>query len=148
MSLVAKPSQREQSGSPIYRLQRLFFAASVVLGTTAILVAAFTNPPYWGSHPGIASAIATNATDSDLMDQTHLVTQLIAAYLLPPGFLAMAWLANRRSPWLASIGALLSVLGFLPLALYVGQDSCTTTSGAGAAALSLSTWLSGGIPIP
>ncbi len=107
----------------IYRLQRLLFAASVFLGTAAILVAAFTNPPYFGSEPGIASAIATNAADSDLMDQTHLVMMLIAAYSLPFTFLAMAWLANRRSPWLASVGALISMLGFLPLALYVGQDS-------------------------
>lgn len=35
----------------------------------------------------------------------------------------MAWLANRRSPWLASIGAFIALLGFLPLALYVGQDA-------------------------
>jgi hypothetical protein len=61
--------------------------------------------------------------DSDLMDSTHLVAQLIAAYLLPLGFLTMAWLANRRAPWLASIGAFMALLGFLPLALYVGQDS-------------------------
>jgi hypothetical protein len=101
----------------------VFFAACILLGTAVILVAAFTNPPYYGSQPGIASAIATNATAGDLMDQTHLVAQLIAAYMLPLGFLAMAWLANRRSPWLVSIGALLTLLGFLPLALYVGQDS-------------------------
>ena len=107
----------------IYRLQRLFFAASIFLGTAAILVSAFTNPPYFGSEPGIAAAIATNAAGSDLMDQIHLVTLLIAAYLLPLGFLAMAWLANRRSPWLASLGALIALLGFLPLALYAGQDS-------------------------
>lgn len=94
-----------------------------MLGPAAILVAAFANPPYYGSGPGVASAIATNAADTDLMDQTHLVAQLIAAYLLPIAFLAMAWLANRRSPWLASIGAVLSWLGFAPLALYVGQDS-------------------------
>jgi hypothetical protein len=97
-------------------------AASIVLGTAAILVAAFANPPYYGSQQGIASAIATNATDSDLVDQTHLVAQLIAAYLLPLAFLSIAWLANRRSPWLASIGAFITLLGFLPLALYVGQD--------------------------
>lgn len=112
-----------RSAPRICRFQRRFFAASLVLGTAAILVAAFTNPPYWGSQQGIASAIATNARDPDLMDQTHLVAQLIAAYLLPLGFLAMAWLANRRSPWLASIGAPIALLGFLPLALYVGQDS-------------------------
>jgi hypothetical protein len=107
----------------IYRLQRLFFAGCIVLGTAAIVVAAIANPPYYGSAPGIASAVSTNAAASDLMDQTHLVAQLIAAYLLPIAFLALAWLANRRAPWLASIGALLSILGFLTLALYVSQDS-------------------------
>ena len=123
MSFVADPSQQKNTAPLIYRFQRLFFAASIVLGTAAILVAAFANPPYYGSQQGIASAVATNATDSDLMDQAHLVAQLIAAYLLPLGFLAMAWLANRRSPWLASIGAFITLLGFLPLALYVGQDA-------------------------
>ena len=123
MSSVENQSQQNNTVPIIYRLQRLFFAASIVLGTAAILVAAFANPPYYGSQQGIATAIATNATDSDLMDQTHLVAQLIAAYLLPLAFLAMAWLANRRSPWLASIGAFITLLGFLPLALYVGQDA-------------------------
>jgi len=123
MSSVENQSQQNNTVPIIYRLQRLFFAVSIVLGTAAILVAAFANPPYYGSQQGIATAIATNATDSDLMDQTHLVAQLIAAYLLPLGFLAMAWLANRRSPWLASIGAFITLLGFLPLALYVGQDA-------------------------
>ena len=123
MSFVADPSQQKNTAPMIYRFQHLFFAASIVLGTAAILVAAFANPPYYGSQQGIATAIATNATDSDLMDQTHLVAQLIAAYLLPLAFLAMAWLANRRSPWLASIGAFITLLGFLPLALYVGQDA-------------------------
>ena len=123
MSFVDNQLQQKKGVPLIYRFQRLFFAASIVLGTAAILVAAFANPPYYGSQAGVASAIATNATDSDLMDQTHLVAQLIAAYLLPLGFLTMAWLANRRSPWLASIGALIALLGFLPLALYVGQDA-------------------------
>jgi hypothetical protein len=107
----------------IYHYQRVFFAACPVVGTAAILVAAFTNPPYYGSQSGIVSAIATNAADSDLVDRTHLIAELIAAYLLPLGFLTIAWLANRRAPWLASSGALISLLGFLPLALYVGQDS-------------------------
>lgn len=123
MRFVAHQSPQKNTVSMISRFQRLFFAASIVLGTAAILVAAFANPPYYGSQQGIASAIATNATDSDLMDQTHLIFQLIAAYLLPLGFLTMAWLANRRAPWLASIGAFITLLGFLPLALYVGQDA-------------------------
>src|SRR5437588_723403 len=123
MSLADNQSQQERTVSGIYRFQRRFFAASIFLGTAAILVAAFANPPYYGSQAGVASAITTNAADSDLIDQTHLVAQLIAAYLLPLGFLAMAWLANHRAPLLATIGAFISLLGFLPLALYVGQDS-------------------------
>ena len=110
-------------GPVIYRLQRLLLAACVVLGPVAILVAALANPPYYGTGPGEAAAIATNATSSDLMDRTHLVAELLASYLLPISLLVMAWLANRRSPWLASVGGLLTALGFVPLALFVGQDS-------------------------
>src|SRR5439155_9438830 len=92
-------------------------------GPAAILVAAATNPPYYGTGPGVASAVTTNASFSDLMDQTHLWAELVAAFLLPIGFLVVVSLANRRAPWLTSIGAVLTFLGFLPLALYVGQDS-------------------------
>ena len=123
MSFLENRSSQKNTTPLIYRLHRWFFAVCIVLGAAAILVAALTNPPYYGSSQGIASAIATNATGSNLMDQTHVVAQLIAAYLLPLGFLAMAWLANRRTPWLASIAAFITLLGFLPLALYVGQDS-------------------------
>jgi len=134
----------QQHAAPlIYRLQRLFFAACILIGSAAILVAAFANPPYYGSKPGVASAVATNATDSNLMDQTHVVAQLVAAYLLPLGFLTMAWLANRRSPWLASIGAFISLLGFLPLALYVGQDALyydIARMGASAQSVDLAQW--------
>lgn len=123
MRFVEQRSPQAQAALRIYHVQRLFFATSIVLGPAAIVVAAFTNPPYYGSQPGIATAIATNALDSDLMDQTHLVALLIAAYFLPLSFLAMAWLANRRAPWLATLGAFLALLGFLPLALYAGQDA-------------------------
>jgi len=123
MSFVENRSPQAKSALRIYRLQRLFFAACMVLGTSAILVAASTNPPYYGTQQGIASAVATNATDSDLMDQTHLVAQLIAAYLLPLGFLTMAWLANRRALVLTSSGVILSLLGSLSFALSVGSDA-------------------------
>lgn len=116
-------ADKSLAASLVHRFQRAFLAAAVALGPAAILVAALTNPPYYGGGPGEASAIATNATSSDLMDQTHLVAELIAAYLLPIGFLVMAWLANRAAPILATVGGFLAGLGFIPLALYVGQDS-------------------------
>jgi hypothetical protein len=122
-SIGTGPSDQRDLVPTIRRIHRFLFAASVVGGTGAILVAAFANPPYYASSAGIASTVAANSASSNLMDQTHLVAQLAAAYLLPFSFLAMAWLASRRSPWLASVGASIALLGFLPLALYVGQDS-------------------------
>jgi len=62
MRFVDTQLQQKHTVSLIYRLQRLFFAACMVLGTAAIVVAASTNPPYYGTQPGIATAIATNAT--------------------------------------------------------------------------------------
>src|SRR5215469_14831665 len=106
-----------------HRLQRLFFALSIPGGAIAILIAALTNPVYYGSGPGEAAAIAANAAHGDVMDQAHNVFELAAAFLLPIGFLTLAWLVNRRTPWLATVGGALCVLGFVPLSLYVGQDS-------------------------
>ncbi len=57
--------QQGQAMLLVYRLQRFFFAVSIFLGTAAIFVAAFANPPYYGSTAGVASAIATNATASE-----------------------------------------------------------------------------------
>lgn len=107
----------------IYRLQRVVIAAAIPAGAVAISVGAFFNPPYYGDRPGEEATIQQTALHGALMNWTHLVAQLVAAYLLPFTFLLMAVLANRRSPWLASIGAALSLLGFLTLPAYVGQDS-------------------------
>ena len=104
-------------------LYRWFFALSIVLGTVAALIAVLTNPPYYGTQGGVAAAISTNATSSDLMDQTHIIAEVIGSYLLPLGFLAMAWLAFPRAPLLATIGAAVAVLGLLPLAVFAAEDS-------------------------
>src|SRR5215471_1230454 len=87
----------------ILRIQRYCMAACTVVGVVAIIVSALTNTPYFGTEPGIGSAIATNASDSDLMDVTHLVALLIAAYLLPVSFVAMAcWPIRGLHIWPAS----------------------------------------------
>ncbi len=119
MSLTEKQSQVEYSTPRIFRW---FFAACIVVGMAATVVAVLTNPPYYGSQGGVVAAITTNATSSDLMDQTHVISEVIASYLLPLGFLAMAWLAMPGSPLLASIGAIVTLLGTLPIAVFAGED--------------------------
>lgn len=68
MSSIAQPASLPHPVPTIYHLQRWLFAASIVLGVAAIVVAAFANPPYYGSGPGPASDVATNAAEGDLMD--------------------------------------------------------------------------------
>ena len=50
MSFVEHRSQQEKSAPLIYRFQRLFFAACIVLGTAAILVAAVASHTRVGHH--------------------------------------------------------------------------------------------------
>jgi hypothetical protein len=50
---------------------------------------------------------------------------VVAAYLLPLGLVAMAWLAMRRSPWLASLAVLIVLIGMLPVTVFAAQDSLT-----------------------
>jgi hypothetical protein len=114
-------SHVEKSVPLIYRLQRWFFAASIVLGIAATIVMVATNPGYYTLQNGEAAWLAAFAAANDLMIQTHLISSVIAFYLLPLGMLVMAWLAMRRSPWLASIGALLIVIGMLPLPAFAEQ---------------------------
>jgi hypothetical protein len=58
--------------------------------------------------------VATFATASPLLLQAHLLSGVLAVYLLPASWLAMAWLVLRRAPWLASAVMLVVLIGTLP----------------------------------
>ena len=125
MSSISHQLQQEKTLPIISRLHRWFFAASIVLGTVSTLVMVATNPGYYEVQNGEATYIAAYAHASTVMVQTHLISMVITFYLLPLGLLAMAWLAMRRAPWLASIGAFIVFLGMIPLAASAGLESLT-----------------------
>jgi hypothetical protein len=126
MSSGEYQSHVEKSVPLIYRLHSWFFAASIVLGTAATCVMVATNPGYYNSQTGEAGLLAGYASANAVMIQIHLISAVITFYLLPVGLLVMAWLAMRRAPWLASIGAFLVLLGMLPLpALAAAVESLT-----------------------
>ncbi len=109
----------------IKRVQRWFFALCIILGLAATLAFVVVNPPYYSTQNGVPAMVATFATASPGLMQAHFFLMVAASYLLPVGFLAMAWLAMRRSPWLASIASLVVLLGTLPLAAFPAQDALT-----------------------
>ncbi len=125
MSLSKNRSQQEQATPLIYRLQRIFFTACIILGLVATLVLVLTNPPYYSLQNGVTAMVATYATTNNVLMQVHLISDVLAAYLLPLSFLAMAWLAMRRSPWLASFVILVVLIGMLPVPVFPAQDALT-----------------------
>ena len=125
MSVLENQSLQGNTTPLIYRLQHLFFAACIVLGMVATLVLVVTSPQYYSLQNGVAVMVATFATANTVMIQTHLLSGVFAVYLLPLSLLAMAWLAMRRSPWLASIVTLVVVIGIFPVAAFSAQDALT-----------------------
>ncbi len=124
MSSSEKRVQQEQIPPFLASLYRWFFAACIVLGTATTFISVIANPGYYRVGNGeITAFIAAFAASSDFMGQTHVISTVIAAYLLPLGLLAMAWMALPRSPWWTSIAILVLLIGLLPLAAFGAEDS-------------------------
>lgn len=111
-------SQSEQAPMhPAYAFQRVCLAACIVLAPLSITL-------YLVSWPGnlrqplIASAMA-GATGNTL----HFIGAVAASFFLPLGYLGMSLLGMRRAPWLATISAALSLIGWIPWAALMGLDA-------------------------
>src|SRR2546430_11424443 len=53
----------------------------------------------------------------------HFIGAIAASFFLPLGYLGMSLLGMRRAPWLATISAALSLLGWIPWAALMGLDA-------------------------
>jgi len=53
----------------------------------------------------------------------HFIGAIAASFFLPLGYLGMSLLGMRRTPWLATISAALSLVGWIPWAALMGLDS-------------------------
>src|SRR5260370_16540508 len=89
MSSVEHRSPLEKSVPLIYRLQRWFFAACIVLGAAATLVMVATNPGDYNSQTGEAGLLAGYASANVVMLQIHFIPPVITFYLLPFAFLIL-----------------------------------------------------------
>lgn len=101
---------------PALVFQRACLAACILLAPLSItlyLVAWQGN----GRAPLIASAMA-GSTGNTL----HLIGAVAASFFLPLGYLGMSILGMRRAPWLATISAALSLIGWIPWAALISLD--------------------------
>lgn len=102
---------------PALTFQRMSLAACIILAPLSISLYLVT----WEGNlrqPLIDSAMAS-ATGNTL----HFIGAIAASFFLPLGYLGMSLLGMRRAPWLATISAALSLLGWIPWAALMGLDS-------------------------
>lgn len=105
------------------RLVQAVLAIGIVGGPLAFVIGGVLAPAL---HDTGSSSIAANAAANPTTNAVHLAAFVAASYLLPIGALGLAWLAYRRTPWLATIGGLLAVIGWLPFSALTALDDLTS----------------------
>jgi hypothetical protein len=112
------PSHSEQARvSTALTFQRISLAVCIILAPLSITLYLVT----WEGNlrePLIASAMA-GPTGNTL----HFIGAIAASFFLPLGYLGMSLLGMRRAPWLATISAALSLVGWIPWSALMGIDS-------------------------
>jgi len=102
--------------STAFAFQRMSLAACIILAPLSITLYLVT----WDGNlrqPLIATAMAGQT--GNLL---HFVGAIAASFFLPLGYLGMSVLGMRRAPWLATISAALSLVGWIPWAALMGLD--------------------------
>ena len=102
--------------SSAFTFQRMSLAACIILAPLSITLYLVS----WAGNlrePLIDSAMA-GPTGNTL----HFIGGIAASFFLPLGYLGMSLLGMRRAPWLATISAALSLVGWIPWAALMGID--------------------------
>lgn len=106
------------------RLRQVVLAVAIVGGPLSFLVGGVLSPSI---HDTGRSSIAANAAANGITNAVHLAAFFLASFLLPIGAIGLAHLAYPRTPWLATIGGLLAVVGWLPFSALTALDDLTST---------------------
>jgi hypothetical protein len=96
----------------------------MLLAPILLIPGTLFNPAVGGIGAGAKNIVANMAADPTT-NQLHIAIYMLETFLLPLGVLGLAGLALRRSPWLATIGGGLGLIGWLPWAALAAQDDLT-----------------------
>lgn len=120
---TTKSEQKKAVPLPTYlKIQRIFFAICIALPFPLLLLGIVTAG---NLNPANGSIAIANVSMTALPFPLHLALDIISFFLLLFGFLGMASLAMSRSPWLASIGGALSLIGTMTNVSFVAQSDMT-----------------------
>jgi hypothetical protein len=110
-------SQRDQAEmSSAYTFQRYAFAVCIILAPLSISLYLVS----WAGN--LRQPLLDSATAGPTGNMLHFIGAIAASFFLPLGYLGMSLLGMRRAPWLATISAALSLIGWIPWAALMGLD--------------------------
>jgi hypothetical protein len=108
------------------QFQRRLLAACIILAPVSLTVYVLA----WPENPAPvvfnntqAAPIVTSTMAGPTGNLLHFIGGIAASFFLPVGYLGMSLLGMRRAPWLATIAAALSFIGWIPWSGLIGIDA-------------------------
>src|SRR6266581_838921 len=114
--------------STAFTFQRMSFAACIILAPLSITLYLVS---WEGNQRAPLTPLITSAMAGPTGNTLHFIGAIAASFFLPLGYLGMSLLGMRRAPWLATISAALSLVGWIPWAALISLDDLAYTIDSG-----------------
>jgi hypothetical protein len=113
-------SQVDRARSGAFALQRISLAACIFLMPFSLTLYLLS---WQGNQRAPLTPLVTSVMAGPTGNTLHFIGAIAASFFLPLGYLGMSLLGMRRAPWLATISAALSLVGWIPWPALMGLDS-------------------------
>jgi hypothetical protein len=119
MTSPLAPAEQEKASSA-YTFQRISLAVCMLLAPLSLTLYLVS---WEGNQRAPLTPLITSAMAGPTGNTLHFIGAIAASFFLPLGYLGMSLLGMRRAPWLATICAALSLVGWIPWAALMGLDA-------------------------
>jgi hypothetical protein len=110
----------EQANTAAFTFQRISLAACILLMPFSITLYLLS---WEGNQRAPLTPLITSAMAGPTGNTLHFIGAIAASFFLPLGYLGMSLLGMRRAPWLATLSAALSLIGWIPWPALMGLDA-------------------------
>src|SRR2546426_3057791 len=114
------PHAEQAPMHPALLFQRRSLAACILLAPLSITLYLVS---WQGNQRAPLTPLIASAMAGPTGNTLHFIGAIAASFFLPLGYLGMSLLGMRRAPWLATISAALSLVGWIPWAALMGLDA-------------------------
>src|SRR6266700_6408095 len=104
---------------PAFLFQRRSLAACILLAPLSITLYLVS---WQGNQRAPLTPLITSAMAGPTGNTLHFIGGIAASFFLPLGYLGISLLGMQRAPWLATISAALSLVGWIPWSALIGID--------------------------